>query len=496
MYFSFVLSEFTPISSVPMLAYKVMPSLLPLNYTNWDATMSAELEMEMESSTPKVVHAMDLTTKLTSSENNTCYRTSSADSLITNGSMDDNDVDNNDVDIQYQRYRPRLPTADMLLVLNKHKRRPLFKVPTEEASFPLNLCTKNDKSSREDGSAAANDLSAESEYNMCSTKDDCSCKCCSKRNKQTDDMLSEQNRFDWSEYRRSMSCSQIDFRMHRKLAASRIQRKFSVNEPSSAAGSSGEASPAELSHDRDDGFHDEVDNSGKSLSSDIRNSPVKRLMNNRMGGTNSFRRYAEDQALSHQDTGRFLMNEPPEAFVHTLEQLSFDNQMQKTKPAAFLQSLTDQYVPHYVKPLNACPVDAYGYYAHLMRRLQTHHVLENNSHHSTPNLSASPTQPDEAIPSDGNYPGISGKKRPPRALTGRHVREGTGASPSTLVSLRKAIEERQKFKKTDVIDRKSFSKKKSGKANSTRPRAYSASLSVARTVTEDAESDTISVASE
>ena len=38
------------------------------------------------------------------------------------------------------------------------------------------------------------------------------------------------------------------------------------------------------------------------------------------------------------------------------------------------------------------------------------------------------------------------RKRPCRALTGKHVRQGTGASLSTLLTLRQKIQERQKAK--------------------------------------------------
>lgn len=43
-------------------------------------------------------------------------------------------------------------------------------------------------------------------------------------------------------------------------------------------------------------------------------------------------------------------------------------------------------------------------------------------------------------------PSSANGKRAPRAMTGRHVRTGTGASPSTLLTLRQKIEERQRVK--------------------------------------------------
>lgn len=56
------------------------------------------------------------------------------------------------------------------------------------------------------------------------------------------------------------------------------------------------------------------------------------------------------------------------------------------------------------------------------------------------------------VDSDGSTVGQStpgsanNGKRAPRAMTGRHVRTGTGASPSTLQTLRQKIEERQRIK--------------------------------------------------
>lgn len=44
------------------------------------------------------------------------------------------------------------------------------------------------------------------------------------------------------------------------------------------------------------------------------------------------------------------------------------------------------------------------------------------------------------------------RKRISRPLTGKHVRHGTGASPSTLVSLRNMIQQRQKLKESGKFD--------------------------------------------
>lgn len=77
----------------------------------------------------------------------------------------------------------------------------------------------------------------------------------------------------------------------------------------------------------------------------------------------------------------------------------------------------------------------YDYYQHLVQRLREH---------SSPTVRISspisPTQIEEDTNPDAQ------RKRPCRALTGKHVRQGTGASLSTLLTLRQKIQERQKAK--------------------------------------------------
>ncbi|XP_042876383.1 uncharacterized protein LOC122256023 [Penaeus japonicus] len=51
--------------------------------------------------------------------------------------------------------------------------------------------------------------------------------------------------------------------------------------------------------------------------------------------------------------------------------------------------------------------------------------------------------PEDVSPSDAAG---GARKRAPRALTGKHVRPGTGASATTLLTLRQKLEERQKFR--------------------------------------------------
>ncbi|GIY67012.1 hypothetical protein CDAR_521071 [Caerostris darwini] len=76
----------------------------------------------------------------------------------------------------------------------------------------------------------------------------------------------------------------------------------------------------------------------------------------------------------------------------------------------------------------------YDYYQQLVQRLREH----------SPGVQLpapmSPNSMDDEMPSDPQ------RRRPCRALTGKHVRHGTGASLSTLLTLRQKIEERQKAK--------------------------------------------------
>jgi hypothetical protein len=55
------------------------------------------------------------------------------------------------------------------------------------------------------------------------------------------------------------------------------------------------------------------------------------------------------------------------------------------------------------------------------------------------------------------------RKRISRPLTGKHVRHGTGASPSTLISLRNMIQQRQRLKEIGALDANKYGKGKGGK---------------------------------
>lgn len=77
----------------------------------------------------------------------------------------------------------------------------------------------------------------------------------------------------------------------------------------------------------------------------------------------------------------------------------------------------------------------YDYYQHLVQRLREH---------SSPTVRVSSPVSPSPMEEDSNTDGQ--RKRPCRALTGKHVRQGTGASLSTLLTLRQKIQERQKAK--------------------------------------------------
>ena len=44
----------------------------------------------------------------------------------------------------------------------------------------------------------------------------------------------------------------------------------------------------------------------------------------------------------------------------------------------------------------------------------------------------------------------SNRKRAPRALTGKHVRQGMGASPNILMTLRQKIKQKQRLKEMNA----------------------------------------------
>ncbi|KAL3256443.1 hypothetical protein MRX96_017168 [Rhipicephalus microplus] len=137
----------------------------------------------------------------------------------------------------------------------------------------------------------------------------------------------------------------------------------------------------------------------------------------------------------------------------------------------------------------ALPLSIYAYYTQIMQRLHEHELLKRHlegiaASGVMPNpllaqvTLASPMAPglepleeqDELGPAAGNHLesyNCGMRKRAPRALTGKHVKHGTGASPSTLLTLRQKIQERQRARQLGLLEptvrslkgtRKNFSK--------------------------------------
>lgn len=102
----------------------------------------------------------------------------------------------------------------------------------------------------------------------------------------------------------------------------------------------------------------------------------------------------------------------------------------------------------------AFPWSIYSYYAQLMQRMQDHEVLKRHLHGSGIPTAPSPREvldePDEGVGALDAFGAI--RKRAPRALTGKHVKQGTGASPATLLTLRQKIQERQRAKELGLVE--------------------------------------------
>lgn len=101
----------------------------------------------------------------------------------------------------------------------------------------------------------------------------------------------------------------------------------------------------------------------------------------------------------------------------------------------------------------AFPWSIYSYYAQLMQRMHDHEALKRHLQAgvpTTPSPSDVTGEPDEGVGTLDAFGSI--RKRAPRALTGKHVKQGTGASPSTLLTLRQKIQERQKAKEMGLLE--------------------------------------------
>lgn len=172
---------------------------------------------------------------------------------------------------------------------------------------------------------------------------------------------------------------------------------------------------------------------------------------------------------------------PPSGDYATPTDLSMKSSVPLGKnPDSFLQQLSHS-------PQTEIPWRVYGYYNHLLQRFREEEIVKRHSsyhsseHHkehypvgSEAGLSPPPSPSPETyspLTSSGAWMESSrsgdygrdespdssilssdpnNRKRPCRALTGKHVKHGTGASPSTLITLRQKIQERQKAKELGI----------------------------------------------
>ncbi|XP_022250128.1 uncharacterized protein LOC111087520 [Limulus polyphemus] len=109
------------------------------------------------------------------------------------------------------------------------------------------------------------------------------------------------------------------------------------------------------------------------------------------------------------------------------------------------------------------PWNVYGYYTYLMQMYHNHEAITGTPAEvkSTFRLSPSPACTPQFLaassPKQDNLPvedeNVNGaEKKQNRILTGKHVKYGTGASPSTLLTLRQKIQERQRAKELAEIN--------------------------------------------
>lgn len=117
--------------------------------------------------------------------------------------------------------------------------------------------------------------------------------------------------------------------------------------------------------------------------------------------------------------------------------------------------------------------DNHQHLHHLDSKLSPHHEkLEKSiSPDGSPFFEVTRTSPDfiingnktELCSADTTNMGLTfDRKRISRPLTGKHVRHGTGASPSTLVTLRHMIQQRQKLKENNKFIKSNLNRKDRG----------------------------------
>lgn len=116
----------------------------------------------------------------------------------------------------------------------------------------------------------------------------------------------------------------------------------------------------------------------------------------------------------------------------------------------------------------ALPFSIYAYYTQIMQRLHEHELLKRHLEGIAVSAAIPPQAlgaarsspaagPDSVEDSDELVSGLdtyncSMRKRAPRALTGKHVKHGTGASPATLLTLRQKIQERQRARQLGLLE--------------------------------------------
>ncbi|KAJ9579383.1 hypothetical protein L9F63_024509 [Diploptera punctata] len=84
-----------------------------------------------------------------------------------------------------------------------------------------------------------------------------------------------------------------------------------------------------------------------------------------------------------------------------------------------------------------------GYYSQLLHRFQTHFALQQHQLEKSLTKGRKLTSSTDAKAENPSDDVCDIKRRQARPLTGKHVRPGTGASPATLLTLRRKIQQRQ-----------------------------------------------------
>lgn len=132
-----------------------------------------------------------------------------------------------------------------------------------------------------------------------------------------------------------------------------------------------------------------------------------------------------------------------------MERQEMPSPMPPSEQETFLQKL------RHAAPM---PWNVYSYYNQMMQSLSTndHEVLRSHlTSSSTATVVSGKSSPSPVTtPLSTSPPSTNGESRKnARVLTGKHVRHGTGASPSTLLTLRQKIQERQKAKEIAYVQR-------------------------------------------